>query len=181
MQVRYLALRLEEIPRSADVTIAGVRQRIEAHALSWITWGFCIWYQKSFRGLCRRSVIRKPKRPKTWRDQATSPLYEKLNPGYWWFPYPVSVVPQNALKGEIFDAECDLTELTEQILNFLTQLEEGWPPRGNTQRALELYTDLTRWKYSLGKTQGGECGPTIRYTTPVSQAQAWIEPIAVLT
>ncbi|KAK7592059.1 hypothetical protein V3481_006693 [Fusarium oxysporum f. sp. vasinfectum] len=151
MQARYLALRLEEIPRSADITIAGVRQRTEAHALSWIAWGFCIWDQKSIHGLCRRSVIRKPKRPKTWRDQSTSPLYKKFNPGYWWFPYPVSVVPQNALKGEIFDAECDLTELTEQILNFLTPLEEGWPPRRNTQRALELYTELTRWKYSLSE------------------------------
>jgi hypothetical protein len=35
--------------------------------------------------------------------------------------------------------------------------------------------------FSLGKIQDGERGPTIRYTTPVSQAQAWIEPIAVLT
>jgi hypothetical protein len=61
------------------------------------------------------------------------------------------VVPQNALKGEIFDAECDLTEITEQILDFLTTLEAGWPPRRNTQRALELYTELTRWKYSLSE------------------------------
>ncbi|KAH6949622.1 hypothetical protein DER45DRAFT_606568 [Fusarium avenaceum] len=151
MQARYLALRLEEIPRSADITIAGVRQRTEAHALSWIAWGFCIWDQKSIHGLCRRSVIRKPKRPKSWRDQATSPLYKNFNPGYWWFPYPVSVVPQNALRGEIFDAECDLTELTEQIINFLTPLEEGWPPQRNTQRALELYKELTRWKYSLSE------------------------------
>ncbi|EGU87132.1 hypothetical protein FOPG_16446 [Fusarium oxysporum f. sp. conglutinans race 2 54008] len=149
MQARYLALRLGEIPRSADAAIAGVGQCREAHALSWIAWGFYIWDWKPMHGLCRRRVIRKPRRPKTWRDEATSPLYNKDNPGYWWFPYPVSVVPQNALKREIFDAECDLAEITEQILGFLIPLEEGWPPRRNTHRALELYTELTRWKYSL--------------------------------
>lgn len=99
-------------------------------------------------GLCRRLVIRKPMRPKTWHDEATSPLCNKDNPGYWWFPYPVSVVPQNALKREIFDAECNLAEITEQILD-LIPFEEGWPPRRNPHRALELYTKLTRWKLSL--------------------------------
>ncbi|KAL5610590.1 hypothetical protein FOBRF1_006707 [Fusarium oxysporum] len=149
MQARYLALRLDEIPRSTDVAIAGVRQRREAHALSWIAWGFCISDWKSMHALSRRFVIRKPKRPKAWRDQDTSPLYNKDSSGYWWFPYPVSVVPQNALKGQIFDAECDFTEIAEQIVDFLIPLEEGWPPRRNTYRALELYTKLTRWKFSL--------------------------------
>ncbi|KAG7424683.1 Nitrogen assimilation transcription factor nit-4 [Fusarium oxysporum f. sp. raphani] len=151
MQARYLALRLDEIPRSADAAIAGVRQRREAHALSWIAWGFYIWDWKPMHGLCRRLVIRKPRRPKTWHDEATSPLCNKGSPGYWWFPYPVSVIPQNALKREIFDAECDLAEITEQVLDFLIPLEEGWPPRRNTHRALELYTELTRWKYSLSE------------------------------
>ncbi|GKU23077.1 unnamed protein product [Fusarium langsethiae] len=151
MQARYLALRLDEIPRSAEVTIAGLRQRTEAHALSWIAWGFCIWDQKSMPGLCRRFAIGKPKRLKTWRDQATSPLYKRFSPGYWWYPYPVSAVPQNALKGEILNAECDLAEITEQILNFLAQLEEGWPPGCNTHRALELYTQLSRWRYTLSE------------------------------
>ncbi|RYC78714.1 hypothetical protein BFJ63_vAg18411, partial [Fusarium oxysporum f. sp. narcissi] len=149
MQARYLTLRLDSVPRSADAAIAGVRQRREAHALSWISWGFYIWDWKPMHGLCRRLVIRKPMRPKTWHDEATSPLCNKDNPGYWWFPYPVSVVPQNALKREIFDAECNLAEITEQILDFLIPFEEGWPPRRNPHRALELYTKLTRWKLSL--------------------------------
>ncbi|CAG2000008.1 unnamed protein product [Fusarium graminearum] len=166
MQARYLALRLDEIPHSTDVTIAGFQQRTEAHALSCIAWGYRIWDQKSMHGLCRRFTIGKPKRPKTWRDQATSPLYKRFSPGYWWFPYLVSAVPQNALKGEIFKAECDLAQIAKQILNFLTQLEEGWPPRCNTKRALELYTELSKWKYSLKKTPGGECGPAISYSAP---------------
>ncbi|GKU11290.1 hypothetical protein FLAG1_11432 [Fusarium langsethiae] len=167
MQARYLALRLDEIPHSTDVTIAGFQQRTEAHALSCIAWGYRIWDQKSMHGLCRRFTIGKPKRPKTWRDQATSPLYKRFSPGYWWFPYLVSAVPQNALKGEIFKAECDLAQIAKQILNFLTQLEEGWPPRCNTKRALELYTELSKWKYSLKKTPGGECGPAISYSAPL--------------
>ncbi|KAH7118129.1 hypothetical protein B0J13DRAFT_590204 [Dactylonectria estremocensis] len=149
MQARYLTLRLDEIPRSADAAIAGARQRREARALSWIAWGFYVWDWKPMHGLCRRLVIRKPKRQKTWRDEALTPLSNKDNPGYWWFPYPVSVVPQNGLKREIFGAECDLAEITEQVLDFLIPLEEGWPPRRNAHRALELYTELTRWKFSL--------------------------------
>ena len=42
MQARYLALRLDDIPRSTDAAIAGSRQRKEAHALSWISWGFYV-------------------------------------------------------------------------------------------------------------------------------------------
>jgi hypothetical protein len=76
-------------------------------------------------------------------------LCKKDNPDYWWFPYPVSVVPQKSLKREIFEAECDLTEITEQVLEFLIPLEEGWLPRRNAQKALELYKKLTQWKFSL--------------------------------
>ncbi|KAM0402599.1 hypothetical protein ACHAPZ_005539 [Fusarium culmorum] len=43
MQTRYLALRLDGVPRFTDVAIAGARQRREAYALSWISWGFYVW------------------------------------------------------------------------------------------------------------------------------------------
>ena len=43
MQQRYKALRLDDIQRSTDTAIAGSRQRAEAHALSWIQWGFYVW------------------------------------------------------------------------------------------------------------------------------------------
>ena len=43
MQSRYMALRLDDIYRSTDTAIAGSRQRAEAHALSWIQWGFYVW------------------------------------------------------------------------------------------------------------------------------------------
>ncbi|KAH7237907.1 hypothetical protein B0J15DRAFT_503142, partial [Fusarium solani] len=149
MQARYLALRLDNIPRSTDAAIAGSRQRKEAHALSWISWGFYVLDWKPMHGLCRRLVIKKPNRLKSWNDETTSPLCKKDNPDYWWFPYPVSVVPQKSLKREIFEAECDLTEITEQVLEFLIPLEEGCLPRRNAQKALELYKKLTQWKFSL--------------------------------
>jgi hypothetical protein len=43
MQTRYMALRLDDVHRSTDTAIAGSRQRAEAHALSWIQWGFYAW------------------------------------------------------------------------------------------------------------------------------------------
>jgi hypothetical protein len=43
MQARYLALRLDDVRRSTDAAIAGARHRREAHALSWIAWGFYVW------------------------------------------------------------------------------------------------------------------------------------------
>ncbi|KAF5703908.1 hypothetical protein FMUND_12805 [Fusarium mundagurra] len=149
MQARYLALRLDDVRRSTDAAIAGARQRREAHALSWISWGFFVWDWKLMHGLCRRLIIKKPNRSKTWHDEATSPLCRKDSPDYWWFPYPVSVVPQKSLKREIFAAECNLAEITEQVLEFLIPLEDGVAPRRNIERALELYTKIVKWKFSL--------------------------------
>jgi hypothetical protein len=100
-------------------------------------------------GLCRRLVIKKPNRSKTWHDEATSPLCKKDSPDYWWFPYPVSVVPQKSLKREIFAAECNLAEITEQVLEFLIPLEDGVAPRRNIERAIELYVKIVEWKFSL--------------------------------
>lgn len=42
MHQRYMELRLDDIHRSTDTAIAGSRQRAEAHALSWIQWGFYV-------------------------------------------------------------------------------------------------------------------------------------------
>jgi hypothetical protein len=68
-----------------------------------------------------------------------SPLYKRFNPGYWWFEYPLSIVLKKPLKGKIFNVEGDLTEIAEQILSFLTQLEKGWPPGRNTHTGLLSY------------------------------------------
>ncbi|KAJ4118707.1 hypothetical protein NW768_010767 [Fusarium equiseti] len=148
MQQRYMALRLDDIQRSTDTAIAGSRQRAEAHALSWIQWGFYVWDWKPMHGLCRRLVIKRPTRKKTWQQDG-APLNRKENPEYWWFPYPISAAPQRSLKREIFDAECTFTELTEQVLDFIIPMEQGVSPSFNAARGLELYTALMEWKFSL--------------------------------
>ncbi|RGP79070.1 nitrogen assimilation transcription factor nit-4 [Fusarium longipes] len=148
MQQRYMELRLDDIQRSTDTAIAGSRQRAEAHALSWIQWGFYVWDWKPMHGLCRRSVIEKPTREKTWQ-QDSAPLNRKESPEYWWFPYPESMVPQRSLKREIFDVECTFTEITEQVLGFIIPIEQGVSPFSNTKRAVELYSKLMEWKFSL--------------------------------
>ncbi|RFN51860.1 hypothetical protein FIE12Z_3821 [Fusarium flagelliforme] len=142
MQARYLALRLNDMQRSTNAAIARARQRREAYTLSLISWGFYVWDWKLIHGLYRRLIIKKPNRPKTWYNKAASPLCKRDNPNYWWFPYPVSVVPQKSWKREIFAAECDLAELTEQVLKFLIPLEDSVAPRRNIKRAIELYTKI---------------------------------------
>ncbi|KAM0411251.1 hypothetical protein ACHAPD_009453 [Fusarium lateritium] len=148
MQQRYMELRLDDIQRSTDTAIAGSRQRAEAHALSWIQWGFYVWDWKPMHGLCRRFIINKPAREKTWQQDMT-PLNRKESPEYWWFPYPVSVAPQRSLKREIFDVECTFAEITEQVLEFIIPLEQGGSPLLNAGRAAELYSQLMEWKFSL--------------------------------
>ncbi|KAM0194830.1 hypothetical protein ACHAPA_009089 [Fusarium lateritium] len=148
MQARYMALWLDDIHRSTDTAIAGSRQRAEAHALSWIQWGFYTWDWKPMHGLCRRLVIKRPTRARTWQEES-SPLNRRENPEYWWFPYPVSVTSQRSFKREILEAECNFTEITEQVLEFLIPIEEGVPVSYSAGRAVELYSTLMEWKFSL--------------------------------
>ncbi|RGP74219.1 nitrogen assimilation transcription factor nit-4 [Fusarium sporotrichioides] len=148
MQQRYMELRLDDIQRSTDTAIAGSRQRAEAHALSWIQWGFYVWDWKPMHGLCRRFVFKKPAREKTWQ-QDMAPLNRKEGPEYWWFPYPVSAAPQRSLKRELFDVECTFAEITEQVLEFIIPVEEGVSHSLDPGRAVELYYQLMEWKFSL--------------------------------
>ncbi|KAG9501498.1 hypothetical protein J7337_007187 [Fusarium musae] len=99
-------------------------------------------------GLCRRLVIKKPARDRTWQEES-SPVNRTENPEYWWFSYPVSVAPRRSMKREIFEAECNLTEITEQVLEFLIPLEQGVSPSRNTGRAVQLYSKIMEWKFSL--------------------------------
>ncbi|KAF5625723.1 pathway-specific regulatory nit-4 [Fusarium sp. NRRL 52700] len=148
MQSRYTALRLDDIYRSTDTAIAGSRQRAEAHALSWIQWGFYVWDWKPMHGLCRRLAITKPARTKTWLEE-NSPVNRAESSEYWWSSYPASVAPRRSMKREIFEAECNFTEITEQVLEFLIPLEQGVPLSRNTGRAVELYSRIMEWKFSL--------------------------------
>lgn len=68
---------------------------------------------------------------------------------HWWFAYPLSVTPQKSSKREIFTAECEFSEMLEEVLDFLVPLE-GMPPASeNPRKASELYRKFTDWKLSL--------------------------------
>jgi hypothetical protein len=136
------------------------------HAIPWIDWGFYVveWYifrnkrhdetradcfiRKFVLPLNRRKSIRKPSTPKLWEDDS-SLLTQDTNPDYWWFAYPVSALPQRSYKREIFAAECALTVITEDVLDFLLPLEAGSLPVKDPNTATQLYARLVKWKYSL--------------------------------
>lgn len=96
----------------------------------------------------RRKTLRKPDIPKLWQDAAqSSPEQESID--YWWFAYPVSLTPQRSFREEIFEAECDLMEIFEDIMDFLAPTHSDTNPFEAPEQALKLYQRLMAWKYSL--------------------------------
>ncbi|KAH6613171.1 hypothetical protein C7974DRAFT_380888 [Boeremia exigua] len=105
--------------------------------------------QKSIHSYCRHKQIRKPRIPKLWQDKQTS-LYPSRNTAdYWWFAYPLSLNAQESMKVEIFNAECSLAEIVEEILDFLDPCKGEALPHENTTRARDLYQRVLDLKYSL--------------------------------
>lgn len=58
---------------------------------------------------------------------------------------------QRSLKVEIREIDSDLSEIAEDVLDFLHPLPNSpsGPPTTNPQRAVELYNMLVQWKFSL--------------------------------
>lgn len=100
-----------------------------------------------------RKLIRKPSTPKLWEDDS-SLLAQETNADFWWFAYPVSALPQRSYKREIFMAECSLTMIIEDVLDFLIPEDENGPPSEDPDAALQLYERLIAWKYSLPEYLG---------------------------
>ncbi|PHH66131.1 hypothetical protein CDD81_194 [Ophiocordyceps australis] len=117
-------------------------------AISWISWGFYVFEWKFAIPLHRRKAIRKPEFAKLWLLESCI-LSRQETPDYWWLAYPFRVLPQRSYKREIFAAECALTEIIEDILEFLIPLDHEESPRANPARAMDLYKRLVDWKLSL--------------------------------
>ncbi|PHH80039.1 hypothetical protein CDD80_3028 [Ophiocordyceps camponoti-rufipedis] len=98
--------------------------------------------------LNQRKSIRKPNCPKLWQDESSS-IPRQETSDYWWFAYPVSVLPHRSYKREIFAAECALAEIIEDVLDFLIPLDGEEQPKNNPGRALKLYRRLIEWKFSV--------------------------------
>lgn len=105
--------------------------------------------RKSVHSYGRRKVIKKPQRPKLWQNKQMSMLSRVDTADHWWFAYPFSLVAQTSIKREIFDAECTLAEIVEDVLEFLNPDEGDAAPRGSIIRAQELYQKTLHLKHSL--------------------------------
>ncbi|KFA68336.1 hypothetical protein S40285_09476 [Stachybotrys chlorohalonatus IBT 40285] len=141
-------LRLEDLIQKRMSPTAGRREIREAQALSWIAWGFYIHENYIVGPMNHRKTLRKPDIPKLWQDATQSSPEEEFNES-WWFAYPVSLSPQRSFKKEIFDAECDLMEIFQDIMDFLSPIDNGPHPSEAPEHAVKLYGRLTAWKYSL--------------------------------
>jgi hypothetical protein len=55
------------------------------------------------------------------------------------------------MKVEIREVDCHLSELAEDVLDYLYPLPDGspGPPVANVGRVIELYDKLVQWKFSL--------------------------------
>jgi len=103
--------------------------------------------RRSSEALGFRKLARKPKVGKAWRE----PDFPLLQPdciGYWWFPYPMSLQIQKSMLVELREADVVLSELAEDVLDFIYPEEGNRPPLADSQRALELYDALVEWKHS---------------------------------
>lgn len=98
-------------------------------------------------------MAQRPRLPKLWHED-DFPLSQPDCSSYWWSRYPMSLQVQPSMKVEIRDADADLAEIVEQVLNLLCPEERGPVPLFNPQRALGLYRAIMHWKQS--------CPPRIR-------------------
>ncbi|EXK78842.1 hypothetical protein FOQG_16508 [Fusarium oxysporum f. sp. raphani 54005] len=141
-------LHLDDLIRKRVSATAGSQEAREAQALSWIGWGFYVHENHVVGPMNRRKTLRKPDIPKLWQGVAQS-LPEEESNDYWWFAYPVSLTPQMSFRKKIFEAECDLIEIFEDIMDFLVPRHSDADPFKAPDQVLKLYRRLIALKYSL--------------------------------
>jgi hypothetical protein len=94
--------------------------------------------------------IGKPSIEKSWQREQISFLAKTESSSYWWMPYPLSETPKRSYYREIFDQECYLVEIAEDILNFINSDEpEASYSEPDNVRAFSLYNRLVWWRLSL--------------------------------
>ncbi|XPS79748.1 hypothetical protein M3J09_011720 [Ascochyta lentis] len=133
---------------NAEMTDSMRHVRVQ-QGLSWIHWGFYIYEWKSVHSYGRRKNIKKPERPKMWQNKQESLLSREDTSDYWWFAYPLSLTAQVSMKREIYDAECDLVEIVDELMNYLDPQEGHTALREIPAKAHEFYRRVTELKFSL--------------------------------
>lgn len=94
----------------------------------------------------RRKRIARPDIRKAWQSDNAN-LGHADAPEYWWFHWPRLVQYRRSYYKELFDAECYLIEISEDVLIHVYPNEidasDAPNPRG---QALRLYNRLSEWK-----------------------------------
>lgn len=146
----FKALNNPEFIPSQNEGKSDSRLQKELEGMSWVMWGYYITEWRSTQAFHARKKASKPILPKTWQNK-DFPLSKPDVPGYWWFPYPMSLRSQPSMKVEMKDADVLLSEIAEDIM----ELVHPDPCididllTGNTQRAVELYNALVLWRVNL--------------------------------
>ncbi|KAJ8113959.1 hypothetical protein OPT61_g4046 [Boeremia exigua] len=126
------------------------RMQEEHVGLSWVMWGFYCTEWRVSQAFGFQKPAAKPLIAKLWRND-TFALCQPDSPSYWWTPYPETKRIQRSMKVEIREANASLSEMAEDILDYLYPLSDclARPPVANPQRAIELYNTLVQWKLTL--------------------------------
>ena len=85
----------------------------------------------------------KPTIAKVWQSTPLQP--DRLD--YWWCQWPESPSPRRSYYTEVFDTECSLIEIAEDVLIYVYPNETDRRETSAVQnQALKLYTRLVQWK-----------------------------------
>lgn len=92
----------------------------------------------------------KPLIAKLWRN-SDFPLSQPDSPCYWWRSFGEPQRVQRSMKVELREANCHLSEIAEDVLDYLYPLPNGASgnPTTDPRRAVELYGTLVQLKLSL--------------------------------
>lgn len=137
---------------STNYETAGVvydsRLRREKEATSWCMWGLYCYEWRSSEPLGWKKQTQRPRIGKLWREN-DFPLGQANCPGYWWYPYPISLQAQPAMQATVREADVALAEIVEEILDYLHPSEDETSPVATPSRALQFYDALMGWKRQL--------------------------------
>lgn len=81
-------------------------------------------------------------------DSGSSPFGVQISPGSW-FAYPVSVEAHDSHNGDVFQVECNLASLVEELLLFREANNVKSASRIVFEGVERLYEKLVIWKQSL--------------------------------
>ncbi|KAL7917766.1 hypothetical protein ACQKWADRAFT_305906 [Trichoderma austrokoningii] len=117
-------------------------------ARSHLAWGFYGVVAKIALTFSRPMVISTPVITRCSGDSGSSPFGSQISPGSW-FAYPVSVEAHDACYGHVFQAECDLAKIIEELLIFREANNVKHASPEIIESIGRLFRKLMVWKQSL--------------------------------